>query len=1305
MNEECFTEVTIQAPSCLGEPECEIEATTSNVVCQDNGTPNNPNDDTFTFDVTVNGLNVSDCWTTLAGFTGAYGVPVTVGPFPLGQVTLNITDCTENLDCTTSVTVSSPTPTIDCPEDVAEIAIDGELRDLICSDVDSILNNPASLPYTGEPGVDGCGVINVWFEDEIVSDGNCETTVIERRFYASTITGDTIGCTQQISIRKATFDDVIFPADTVQFYCNDTLLTDALGNPHTDLTGLPAVQTAFGVHPLDNSYCNLNASYSDQVNTICDGTYEVRRIWTIENACDKLTDAFFTQIILVADTTGPVVACPITNHFCPIIEQDILLFHTDPFDCVGTVEVPMPEVSDFCSNTFTVVTQIVDLNGNVLRTILPGQPRIVSGIAIGDYFFSYLVTDGCGNASTLQCRFRVADLEEPVAICFGSMNVSLGGYGLARLYTQHINNNSYDNCGIASIQLRRWFTRDPETCEPLDSTYASAWGPHVQFGCCDAGQYVMVEMQVTDIHGNTNVCWLNVLVEDKTLPYCTGLENETVSCDDLPDNFNAYDTLHLQQVFGVPTVVDNCSAEAIELAPIVNLSDCGYGTITRRFVAIDAVGNLSLTTFQQVVTIVNSLNYEIRFPKDTTVTHCEDIDTAWLRKTACDSITVTHVDERLSAKNDECYRIKRTYHVINHCEWNGISAPVVVSRDEDCDGIEGDENIWVLRRPNNAYLDRDSAELNLIPLAGTKGTGCDGTTNPNGLWKDTTSTGYWIYTQYIYVIDTIKPEITFTAPAPFCTDSVPCEGWVSYPITLNDNCTLDSLVIRIQLDANANGTIDATLDNDVVLRGAYPNYRIEGYFPIGVHRFIVRVVDGCNNIVTATLPFEVVDCYIPDPVCFSGMIVNLQPVAPNTDADGDGDLDDAAITIYAVDLASCEVEECSNPIRFSINRVGETPNINQTSLVLTCDDRYSVTVEVYVWDSAFNPYSVQPDGTVGGPNYKHCEALVLVQDFADLCRDCDEFAMLGGTIVTETGKPIEDVVVEQSGDPYELTNTDGEGIYEFTSAQLHRDYTIIPSKDGDYLNGVTTLDAVLIQRHILGIQPLNSPYKLIAADVNNSGTITSIDMIHLRKLILGADPVFSSNSSWRFVDSDYEFPVPTNPWFEAWPEVIYLEDLSGCQEDLDFIGIKIGDVNNSAITTSSNLLNVQERTNGRSFLIETEDRLLKKGETVEVTLNSAQLASIFGYQFTLNFDADKLEWVSFDEGLAKAENVGLHAVSEGALTTSWHWNSGKPNEVGKVKLFSITLRAKADGRLSEWLHIGSTRTNAEAYNLNFEPLG
>jgi hypothetical protein len=58
-------------------------------------------------------------------------------------------------------------------------------------------------------------------------------------------------------------------------------------------------------------------------------------------------------------------------------------------------------------------------------------------------------------------------------------------------------------------------------------------------------------------------------------------------------------------------------------------------------------------------------------------------------------------------------------------------------------------------------------------------------------------------------------------------------------------------------------------------------------------------------------------------------------------------------------------------------------------------------------------------------------------------------------------------------------------------------------KDNDPLNGVSTFDLVLINKHILGLEPLNSPYKMIAADANNSRSITTFDIVELRKLILG----------------------------------------------------------------------------------------------------------------------------------------------------------------------------------------------------------
>ena len=37
-------------------------------------------------------------------------------------------------------------------------------------------------------------------------------------------------------------------------------------------------------------------------------------------------------------------------------------------------------------------------------------------------------------------------------------------------------------------------------------------------------------------------------------------------------------------------------------------------------------------------------------------------------------------DEQFEASGDECYKIFRTYRIINWCEYDGISDPLVISR-------------------------------------------------------------------------------------------------------------------------------------------------------------------------------------------------------------------------------------------------------------------------------------------------------------------------------------------------------------------------------------------------------------------------------------------------------------------------------------------------------------------------------------------------------------------------------------------------------------------------------------------------
>jgi hypothetical protein len=234
---------------------------------------------------------------------------------------------------------------------------------------------------------------------------------------------------------------------------------------------------------------------------------------------------------------------------------------------------------------------------------------------------------------------------------------------------------------------------------------------------------------------------------------------------------------------------------------------------------------------------------------------------------------------------------------------------------------------------------------------------------------------------------------------------------------------------------------------------------------------------------------------------------------------------------------------------------------------------------------------------------------------------------------------------------------------------------------------------VLIQKHILGIQALNSPYKMIAADVNNSKSISTLDMIQLRKLILNIDPMFQNNTSWRFVDAAYVFPESGNPWSANFPEVVSVNDLVN-NATANFVAIKVGDVNASASVSSATSAEV--RTNG-AFKLNTLEQHLKAGNEYQVAFTATDLQDIQGYQFALNLDQSKVELLDIEYGVAKAENFGVFK-NEGIITTSWN------SKYEPGALFTLVLRAKADAKLSSALNLNRA-VSPEAYNQNNENLG
>jgi hypothetical protein len=338
---------------------------------------------------------------------------------------------------------------------------------------------------------------------------------------------------------------------------------------------------------------------------------------------------------------------------------------------------------------------------------------------------------------------------------------------------------------------------------------------------------------------------------------------------------------------------------------------------------------------------------------------------------------------------------------------------------------------------------------------------------------------------------------------------------------------------------------------------------------------------------------------------------------------------------------------------------------NDTERQFTCDELGSNTLEVWVTDDAGN----QDFATV----------TLTVQDNMGVCAPAP--LTVAGALTTQTDEGIEDAEVDINSGLFNQS-TDETGAFNFDLPE-GGDYSVVPSLDADADNGVTTYDIVLVTRHILGIAPFTSPYQMIAADANNTNTVTTLDAVAIRKVILQIDDSFPNNTSWRFVDADHVFADAMNPW--GFPEVVNINNLAVAQIDVDFTGIKVGDVNGSA---QANFMSPAENRTDRSIQINADNELVRAGQEVTVTFTTD--AQVSGYQFTLNHEG--LELISINDGVAKAENFG---IMSNAITASW--NDMEIRNLAGDELFSATFKANADVQLSNVLSINSRYTAAEAY--------
>ena len=995
----------------------------------------------------------------------------------------------------------------------------------------------------------------------------------------------------------------------------------------------------------NNNVCRFNVDSNDRlIGETCGMTEKYIREFTVLDWCEGVViDSLdgFSQIIVLDDTTAPEFECRDSLAVGGNYQNPDTLYTTSSAEgsCGFEGLLMPPTATDFCSSP-------VDITANIFACGSTGTGCI-------------LVTQGhdLSNSVSLQRRnYKIefigtdecGNVSDPCTVFYTVVDNQSPVAICDGKTTVSLTNASN---GVASICAENIDSGSFDNCGITskmvkrmgapDSTFASC----ISLDCEDAGQELMVEFRVTDAAGNSNACWVTVNVEDKVGPSIVCPADITLLCTD-PTTMDETGMIELNT--NTPSgnngyATDNCGISGFDITSEMINVDCGQGTIEREFTAFTSSSDSKSCV--QTITIEPDPSFFVTFPEDVELTGCAnmtDIDMVGepiITGFTCAEIFINFEDDIFTSNSGACRRVVRTYTVRNMC-------------------IDIDQN----------------------------------TTNPGGIAVDDSGLkfqvvdGLIVHTQIIDIVDDTPPVFDLCEELiTVDTDPNDCSASVNINVSASDICSSElDYFWRVDIDGNIENNVFGFDDS------------IEGVFPVGTHTAFAQASDGCGNTEFCRFTITVEDRKKPTPFCGSG----VNTVIMNGGA--------RSVEIWALDLIQMgsSFDNCTNNEDLMVTvALATDPNPSgaprDSSVTITCDDLIrdangnalptNFTIQVFVQDS---------EG-----NFDFCTSEVQIIDTENDCgTTANGAAQIAGRIYNEEQEDVEDVTVNvinntQNMPPY-VTQTDGS--YIFPDLDMNDDYTVEPAKDIDVFDGVTTLDLVILAKHILGISELDSPYKHIAADVNMDGVLNINDLIEIRQLILFAIDEFSTQRSWLFVEASYEFMNLTNPLAENFPQVIDVNNLSADIAAANFIGVKLGDLDNSA--AANTLLDIDERSFNPTAIVAINNQTFTVGEEIVIPFKLNDMDLMSGMQFTLEYNPANLEFTGFSGAAIQVSesNFGYRLIDEGIITFSWNTFSGAAMDVSDNDLFELRFLARSSSDISSELQLNSRYTAASAFNTEGE---
>jgi len=396
---------------------------------------------------------------------------------------------------------------------------------------------------------------------------------------------------------------------------------------------------------------------------------------------------------------------------------------------------------------------------------------------------------------------------------------------------------------------------------------------------------------------------------------------------------------------------------------------------------------------------------------------------------------------------------------------------------------------------------------------------------PQGGKKYKDDDGYFEYSQYIKVFENTDPKLT-------CKDSVVC---------ITDNTCIANFTIHKPKVVDCSSNINYQLSGDL---GA--SFNAVDVSP-GVYTVKHNISDGCGNHSFCDVKITVKDCKKPTPVVIKGLSTTIM-------------VQNGLATVWASDFNQSSYDNCtpSSKLKFSFSK-----DINNSFAVFNCDNIGVRTLKIWVTDEAGNSdYAV---------------TTIDIQDNMNACDTTGSKIQISGNITSPDGSPYSNVDLIN---PYVNLQTDTAGVFNSPLLNLNLPYSIKLVKDVVPSTGLSVLDVILLKDHILGIKKLSTPFQYLAADVNKSNSLNTVDLFQIKQIILGTYDKWPSNVSLNYVDKNNSYSIPQEIWSKSFTE-IKIDSVAVDSVKFNIYAIKTGDISqlanvveNETITRTQNTLNL-----------------------------------------------------------------------------------------------------------------------------------